>query len=393
MTGGYFQHSIRLTPIELQDLMERIEQAEDCSPGRGRRRKERRSLRRLDLRLVVKQPGGSIGHFLVPTRDVNPSGLGFLHGGYLHPGTRCLFDITKPDGSRGIAGSVMSCSLYERGVHLVGVKFDEEVDPACFTELANPPAYEADPEHSAGPLAHALLMSSQRLDTDLLQFTLRGSGIATECIDELAPAIEKLKAGTTDLVVLAGGFGATPKEAVLRIIRRGIYTGPILALTADPPEARFERLREAGASVVLNKPCPKEQLLVVLSSMLSESRRSKGAAPKIPPQQSDSPDALVYSKLEGSSDAAPVIARFVKQMHQSADLLGAAARADRRDEVRSICRTIKSSAAGYGFDALSVAASAAMSAAEQQSEKLEALAELRELESLCRRATTGSIAA
>jgi hypothetical protein len=89
------------------------------------------------LYLEVQHPGGTAGHFLVKPRDISRSGLGFLHGGFLYPGTRCTITLALGDGRMvRVRASVRHCTLLRGRVHFVGVQFEEVIDKL----IAPPPA-------------------------------------------------------------------------------------------------------------------------------------------------------------------------------------------------------------------------------------------------------------
>lgn len=79
----------------------------------------------------MQQPGSSGPVvFLVPTRDISATGLSFLHGGFVHVGTRCTVQLITMHGTwNEVPAVVVRCQYVEGGVHEVAVRFDREIDP------------------------------------------------------------------------------------------------------------------------------------------------------------------------------------------------------------------------------------------------------------------------
>ena len=93
-----------------------------------RRREERWEYRMSDIAVLVAHPGGGSGRFLVCSRNLSAGGMGFIHGGYLHPGSDCRIALTRPDGSRlAVEGVVAHCRHVEGPHHEIGIRFQEQI--------------------------------------------------------------------------------------------------------------------------------------------------------------------------------------------------------------------------------------------------------------------------
>ncbi len=83
------------------------------------------------LRIRIIAPNGSTGRFQVRTFDISTSGIGLLHGQYLYQGTLCSLEVQDQSGNVvEIPAKVMRCEHSEKMVHVVGLQFDEPVDPS-----------------------------------------------------------------------------------------------------------------------------------------------------------------------------------------------------------------------------------------------------------------------
>lgn len=102
--------------------------------GKGVGAEKRRAARvscglRVRALIDVTQFQGGQGHFVVYTVDISNSGIGFLHGGYLHQNTACVVKLRSEDGSPfAIEGKIVRCQLVRGRVHEVGVEFSAAID-------------------------------------------------------------------------------------------------------------------------------------------------------------------------------------------------------------------------------------------------------------------------
>ena len=71
---------------------------------------------------------GSTTDYLVHPYNISEGGIGFLHGIFLYPGSRCTVHLKTPDNKRMSApGVVVRCTHVSGKMHDVGVKFDEPI--------------------------------------------------------------------------------------------------------------------------------------------------------------------------------------------------------------------------------------------------------------------------
>ncbi|MEM6551604.1 MAG: PilZ domain-containing protein [Planctomycetota bacterium] len=81
----------------------------------------------------VDHPGGNRVRFIVRTRDLSASGLGFFHGQYLHTGSRCsiLLNCARK-GPQALAGTVRRCEHLDGNIHQIGIQFDQLIEPSDY---------------------------------------------------------------------------------------------------------------------------------------------------------------------------------------------------------------------------------------------------------------------
>ncbi len=80
--------------------------------------------------IEIHQPGGSTARFLIRLTEINKTGLGFLHGGYLHAGSRCRVTVMTQKGGRVTIPGVVQHGRCIRGrIHCFDVQFGASDDP------------------------------------------------------------------------------------------------------------------------------------------------------------------------------------------------------------------------------------------------------------------------
>lgn len=89
----------------------------------------------MSVPIRIEHPGGGAVELLVCTRNISAGGLAFLHGGYVHRGSRCTVLLPTLDGRRqALVGTVAGGRLVEGRIHEFGVAFEQKVDPSRFVQ-------------------------------------------------------------------------------------------------------------------------------------------------------------------------------------------------------------------------------------------------------------------
>lgn len=94
------------------------------------RKHPRLSYRKLSqVAVAIKPPEGKWVKYIVRSRNLSPGGIGFIHGAYLHIGSKCLI-ILKDCHSQVVCieGRIKRCELIEAPAHDIGVQFNEQID-------------------------------------------------------------------------------------------------------------------------------------------------------------------------------------------------------------------------------------------------------------------------
>ena len=71
--------------------------------------------------------------FVVFSRDICPTGLGFVHGGYFHVGSECRIVLTTMDKEvLCVNGVVKRCQYLHDRLHDIGVEFKAPINVSWF---------------------------------------------------------------------------------------------------------------------------------------------------------------------------------------------------------------------------------------------------------------------
>ena len=156
LESGSAVDTLRISKRQWRDLLKQIDtQAtspfarQEASDNNKRVSKRHAYNTILGLMIQVVHPGGTSSYYLAKPRNLSTTGISFLHGTYLHPGTTTVIQlITLEKETVQIPGVVVRCRHVSGKAHEVGVKFDQQINPADFTARA---VGENEPEDDAEP--------------------------------------------------------------------------------------------------------------------------------------------------------------------------------------------------------------------------------------------------
>ncbi|MHC5109754.1 MAG: response regulator [Planctomycetota bacterium] len=314
-----FVRTLRLDEQKLFALMDKLDARE--SPKQQERRSETRyPYRDESCPIYIQQPGHNAPRpFLVATRDLSSRGMSFLHGSYVHRGSRCVVQLRRSSGEvEHVSGNVVAANYVDINVHFVHMKFKGRVKVYnyCIQALKVQTLFVED-EAPMIRLGQALL---GRLNTVV--------DVATNGAD----AMRLAQQNWYDLILMDIDMpGMNGIEATTRLRKQG-YTGTIVALTSLTRAEDRERCLAAGCDHVINKPYDIRQIRLVVDSCRHQP---------------------ITSSLLGDMAMAEPIKCFVASLYQlTKSLEKCMARGDRK-KLEILARKTRSIAATCGFAALS----------------------------------------
>jgi len=362
---------LKLAPHETRilDRLDLLEKESESAGSTFSRRDRRWPWRRGGLVVSIEQPGGSISLIKVSTRNLSCEGISFLVNRFVYVKSSVSVALPRADGKvQNVTGVITHCAHVEGTMHLAGVKYDKRINPQQFIALPAAPKGSATSAAAGveGMRGRVLYLDDSDMDQKLMVHILRGTGIELIGVKTGEAMLAAVKESTFDLVLADLNLGSG-KDSVetIRQARANGFTAPIIVLTADAGGPKLAAARDAGAGQTLTKPCPRETLLQVISTLLH--RRAGGGSGKI------------YSALENQ----PGMAELIEDYIHNAVRISTAQAAGEFETVREHCLNIKGSAGGYGFALLTRAAEEALSILDATMSVDEAKDAIKRLCSMC----------
>ena len=156
MPRDTFNNLVRLSDSERDHLLDRLDRGAARQPlvSEGasieRRKDPRLEYREVEVPLVVEHPGGGGAWLLVCARNLSAGGLAFIHGGFLHVGSRCRLLLHRLNGERElIGGEIVNCRHVEGALHEFSVRFDRKIELSEFATEVKPEDASADSPRAA----------------------------------------------------------------------------------------------------------------------------------------------------------------------------------------------------------------------------------------------------
>lgn len=124
---------VRVSAREVSKIIRDIEHRAARSESAKRRVEPRTDYRGGAILAIFHPKTEQQARFRVMPTDLSPSGVGFLHGVFVHPGTICHVLLADVQGKPElVTGVVVHCELASGRVHKVGVRFDQSIDLSRF---------------------------------------------------------------------------------------------------------------------------------------------------------------------------------------------------------------------------------------------------------------------
>lgn len=343
------------------------------SVGRGRDRRidPRWEFRSQNVALRVEHLGGGVSHLLVCGRNLSSGGIGFLHGGYLHPGSHCQFDLITTTGETDVViGHVVSCRHVEGVVHEVGVQFERRIDAERFVDEAAQ-ASDAVVDTIDVPKLHGRLLyvEDMQAESALMMHFLRPTGLHVVNVKSPGAALDAIKRGSFDFVFTDMYLDGEDGIEGIRKMRELNFTGPIVLVTAETDEARLQTARDAGADAQLLLPYTPDALYELLAELEQSISGVEGGT--------------LYSDCAGDPTMMTLVTQFIREARRCSTKLEEALDHQHLDDARTLCVQLRGSAPAYGFAPVGDAASMALRMLDEQETGEEVSRQIRRLILLC----------
>jgi PAS domain S-box-containing protein len=319
------------------------------------------------------------------TVEVSDTGIGMEPSkveGMFDPFTQADASITRRFGGTGLGLAISRKLARALGGDLVGTSQPGVGTTMIFTFATGPlegvrlldAARLAAPTAAAAasarktrwriPSARVLVVDDGPENRELLTLVLTEQGLWVEEAANGREALDKLAAGSFDLVLMdmqmpvMDGFEAT------RRLRQAGSRVPVVALTAHAMKGYEEEVKQAGCTAYLTKPVDIDALLQQLAVLLG------GRAEEAPPSQpasifSDLPEEAVEvadapgpirSRFAGNPKLVPIVRKFAGRLQEQLEVTRAALEARDLAEVERLAHWLAGAAGTVGYDAFTAPA-------------------------------------
>lgn len=347
--------TIRLDSRRLGAILDRLDGLADQAQHKHQQERQhpRYAMRIHACVIHMQQPGeNEPTAYLAPTRDISAMGMSFLHGGYVHPQTKCAIHLISSHGTwSDVDGTVVRCRYVDGPIHEVAVQFSHRIEPSEFC-----------------PTAFRTRVLLAEDDPALVQLTLVHLNVLNAEADHAENgrlAVDRALAKPYDIILMDIEMPVLDGLAAVTELRAAGYSGRIIAMTSLSQPADRERCLAAGFDGYLAKPFSRSELAREI-----EAVREKP----------------LLSTLESDPELLPVIQQFVADL--PARLQRVQEAFDRRSnlELEAAARIIKGPAGGFGFQPISDAAATLEQAARERQPHVTLKRRVDELAHWCGRA-------
>ncbi|WP_207458028.1 response regulator [Azospirillum sp. SYSU D00513] len=133
------------------------------------------------------------------------------------------------------------------------------------------------PSPSGAPVAHVLVAEDIRINRELVVYLLTLGGYAVSAVENGEQAVEAVRRGGVDLVLMDLHMPVMDGLAATRAIRAlpGPESGtPIIGLSAGTHPSETAAQREAGMDGLVTKPVDRATLMDSVAGLIAERRKA-----------------------------------------------------------------------------------------------------------------------
>ncbi len=367
-------NTIRLSEGEVEALLLSLEREQPSGFKGSKRRTRRWFTRGRKVILTTNHAAGNARHFAAYARNLSASGMSVLHGGFLHNGSRCVVAIRDTTGkARLMKARVTRCQHLNRHLHDLGLQFEESINPRDFIDFGDEHVFTVESVEVGDLRGLMLVIEDSQMFLRLFRSFVGGAALEMKCVGSCDEGLSRLADNPSMIFVDLHLPGRSGLEFIAEA-RARFYEGPIILMTGDTsPGLRAKALR-SGATEMLTKPFPPEELhRAIAEFLLREQDRDESPERRPAVVSPDSPREIAEL--------------FVRLAAEQADALEKALAANDIAVAKESIRQLRSSAEGCGFARLGELALEANRSLDASMSVAESAEELRRLAAWCRRAT------
>ncbi|MCC5828623.1 MAG: hypothetical protein JJU36_04170, partial [Phycisphaeraceae bacterium] len=342
------QDLLRLSDREQHEILRRLDSQAGVASSTSRREDPRYPFRPAGgLMVGIEHPGRSQLRCLVRPRSLSRSGIGFLHGSFVYPGSPCFVILksranggSAANGAEVVRGTVRHCRLIGGRIHEVGVKFDR---PINLEDFLDPEDAESGGFADTGPESldgHILLLDACDVQRELMRFQLVEAGAQVQSAANAQEAMQRIKEHETELLVVNLREVSGESLANIKAIRHVGYSGPVVVWLATCKPLIARRFMQFGADLILDQSCGFETLRGALNRFLRKTGRGGHDGSKL------------LSTHWTNEAIRPLILRYLEALEDLLVKLEEAISGGCHGRADKLCQEIAGQAQTFGFPAI-----------------------------------------
>lgn len=335
--------TLRLSPDEMARVMNDLDHA--SSPQAEVKRSYRRWRFRGTLAVIsITNEHGSRTNYAVEPRDLSSTGMGVIHGSFIHPRTVVQVGLRKLDGGvASLRAEVVRCRMLSAGVYEVGIRFEDRIDPMDVIASDQEQVFQNERVELGDLEGVILFICGNRVEQRLMAHHFAGSNVDLVYArrgDEACAMLED----QPSLIFVDHAVDDWGGVALLSRLREAGASCPIVLMSADRWTHIRDEAMDAGADDVLMKPLPEALLHQATAEYLE--KRAGGA------EDAGSVHFTVVSAA-GVGVELDLLEDFVNDLRDQASEIASAAEKGDMEMLRRRALEVRGSAKDFGFATVS----------------------------------------
>ncbi|MCC2674187.1 MAG: arcB 7 [Ramlibacter sp.] len=314
------------------------------------------------------------------TVEVNDTGIGMEPSqveSMFDPFTQADASITRRFGGTGLGLAISRRLARALGGDLVGTSQPGVGTTMIFTfstgpldgvrmldtaQLAAPQAAQASLRRTRWriPSARVLVVDDGAENRELLSLVLAENGLWVEEAADGQQALDKLSAGSFDLVLMDMQMPVMDGYAATQALRRRGDQVPVVALTAHAMKGYEEEVMQAGCTAYLTKPVDidilLQQVALLLGGTAEEAMPADPASVFSELSDEPAPEGPIRSRFASHAKLVPIVRKFAARLDEQLAQARAALGAGDLAEVERLAHWLAGAAGTVGYDAFTAPA-------------------------------------
>ncbi len=362
--------TIHLSARDKRRLVSEINQNSKTVPAQMDRRSLRVEFNVGQLVVTITHPNRHVAAYSVAPRNLSRRGIAFIHGQFIYVDSPCTVMMPTRDGKWvNVTGKVVGCRHLSGLLHEVSVAFKEDIDLTAFIDLTAEQQQRIDLEISrrltptdartpSDAVRQAMLVIDDMAVRRLVKLWLHQLGFEAAEVEPQDVERWTHERGF-DLVVIDMLADVGKGDRLIRKLTAAGFKGHIMAVSADGHDRQRGEAMKAGAEAFLEMPFTHLALQEAIDALA-----------KKPPHAAEAQPEALYPSMTVDPLMRPLLEEFVGTLNDSASQLGEALKGHDQAGMLRLCRRLKGSGGGYGFEPISESAKLALLALEAEQHNL-----------------------